>query len=55
MSRVIPVALALVMLTGGVVVWFTGVANDGKAWAFIGPVLAGFGVALLVVTFQRRR
>lgn len=32
-----------------------GSAMSGESfWAIVGPLVAGFGVALLVVTFQRR-
>ncbi len=33
-----------------------GSAMSGESfWAIVGPLVAGFGVALLVVTFQRRQ
>lgn len=54
MNRVVPLTIAVVMLLAGLALWFTGVDSNGKVWAFIGPVLAGFGIALLFVTLQKR-
>lgn len=54
MNRTLVMLIAAVMIVGGLFVWFTGVAKDGKAWAFIGPLVAGFGIALLIVMFQKR-
>ncbi|QIX26675.1 hypothetical protein ncot_08705 [Nocardioides sp. JQ2195] len=54
MNRAVPLTVAVLMLLAGMALWFTGVDREGRVWAFIGPVLAGFGIALLIVTFQRK-
>lgn len=54
MNRVVPLTVAALLLVAGFALWFVGVDRDGRVWAFIGPVLAGFGIALLIVTLQRR-
>jgi hypothetical protein len=60
MNKAVPLVIGGLMLVAGLV-WtlqglgyvsgspMTGVA----AWAIIGPLVAGFGVALMIVAFQR--
>lgn len=62
MSRGIRIGLGVLMIVAGFVFWGQGLGSiEGSPmtgstfWAYAGPVIAGFGVALLVVTFQRRR
>jgi len=51
----------LMVLVGGVwalqgLGYFEGSTMTGeKTWAIVGPVVAGFGLALMIVAFQRRR
>ena len=51
-------AAALLMAAGA---WFTyfglgaGGGGTSKSWATVGPLLAGFGVALVIVALTSRR
>lgn len=61
MRKAVAVAVGLLMVAvGGLwtlqgLGYVGGSAMSGESfWAILGPLVAGFGVALLVVTFQRR-
>lgn len=61
MKRTLPIALGVLMTVVGVVWTFQGLGYiEGSAmtgvevWAVIGPLLAGFGVALVYVGLRRR-
>jgi hypothetical protein len=60
--KILPLVIGVLMVVGGAVFTFQGLGYlEGSAmtgsdfWAVVGPLIAGFGVALLVVTFQNRR
>jgi hypothetical protein len=60
-KRTLPIALGLLMTVAGAVWTFQGLgylggsAMSGVAiWAVIGPLVAGFGVALVLVGLRRR-
>ena len=62
MTKALPVALGALMLLVGAVWTFQGLGYlDGspmtgvQVWAVIGPILAGFGVALMFVGLRGRR
>ncbi len=62
MRKLAGVVIGLLMLAAGTLWTFQGLgyvegsAMSGQSvWAVVGPLVAGLGVALLVVTFQRRR
>lgn len=62
MRKAVAVAVGLLMVAvGGLwtlqgLGYVGGSAMSGESfWAILGPLVAGFGVALLVVTFQRRQ
>ncbi|NYG57631.1 hypothetical protein BJ980_000554 [Nocardioides daedukensis] len=62
MKRGVPIALGVVMIIAGFVLWGQGLGaiegspmTGSKFWAYAGPLIAGFGVALIMVTLQRRR
>ena len=59
-----PLFLTSLLLAGllvGVGAWLTfyglgaGGGATSRSWATLGPLLGGFGVALLIVTVNRRR
>ena len=59
--RYLGIGLGALMLTVGALWTLQGLGYIGGSpmtgvafWAIIGPVVAGFGVALLIVTFRRR-
>lgn len=61
MKRTLPIALGVLMTVVGVVWTFQGlgyiegsVMTGVEVWAVIGPLLAGFGVALVYVGLRRR-
>ncbi|WP_067429495.1 hypothetical protein [Nocardioides jensenii] len=61
MNRTARIVLGSLLIVLGFIFWGQGLgAIEGSAmtgstfWAYAGPVIAGFGVALLVVTFQKR-
>lgn len=61
MRKATLVALAVLMVLIGAVWTFQGLGylegspmTDEPFWAIAGPVVAGFGIALLVVALQRR-
>jgi hypothetical protein len=61
MGRSVVLLLAVLMIAAGLVWTFQGLGYiKGSAmtgveiWAVIGPVLAGFGLALAIVAFRRR-
>ncbi len=61
MPRPVGIVLGLVMLAAGVVWTLQGLDYIGgsamsgvQAWAIIGPVVAGLGVALLIVVGRPR-
>lgn len=50
------------MIVAGFVFWAQGLGmiegspmTGSKFWAYAGPLIAGFGVALLLVILQKRR
>ncbi|MDT0203534.1 hypothetical protein [Nocardioides sp. AE5] len=54
-------ALAIVMLVGGFVVWGQalgyageGPFTDSTAWTYLGAIVAGLGLALLLAIFGNR-
>ncbi len=59
-NRLIGLVFAVVLLVVGAWLtieglgWGSGRATS-RAWATLGPILAGFGVALIAVTFSKRR
>ena len=62
MRKTLPVTLGVLMIVIGAIWTFQGLGYlEGSAmtgvafWAFAGPVIAGFGVALLVVGLRGRR
>lgn len=62
MTKALPAALGALMLLVGAVWTFQGLGYlEGSpmtgvaAWAVIGPILAGFGVALIIVALRGRR
>ncbi|KQY64501.1 MULTISPECIES: hypothetical protein [unclassified Nocardioides] len=62
MSRGIRITVGVLLVLLGFLFWGQGLgAIEGSAmtgstfWAYAGPVIAGLGVALLFVTFQKRR
>lgn len=42
------------MVLVGFLLTMHGLDTEATAWAILGPLLAGFGVALVMVTFSRR-
>ncbi|MGN6575425.1 MAG: hypothetical protein ACTHKG_07045 [Nocardioides sp.] len=61
MKRTLPIALGLQMVAVGALWTFQGLGYvEGSpmtgvaVWAIIGPLVAGFGVALLLVGLRRR-
>jgi hypothetical protein len=61
MRRGLGIALGLVMVVVGAVWTFQGLGYlEGSAmtgvdtWAMIGPIVAGFGVALVIVAARRK-
>ncbi len=62
MKKTLPITLGLLMAVVGAVWTFQGLGYlEGSpmtgvaVWAIIGPLVAGFGVALLLVGVRRRR
>jgi hypothetical protein len=62
MGRAVTLVLSALMILVGLIFTFQGLgylkgsAMTGVAfWAVVGPVLAGFGVALGIVAFRGRR
>jgi hypothetical protein len=62
MARAVGLALSALMIVVGLVFTFQGLGYlEGSAmtgvevWAVVGPVIAGFGVALGIVTLRGRR
>ncbi len=60
--RALPIALGAIMVLVGVVWTLQGLGylegspmTDQTLWAVLGPILAGFGVALIVVAGRRSR
>jgi hypothetical protein len=60
--KILPLVIGVLMVVGGAIFTFQGLDYlEGSAmsgsdfWAIVGPIIAGFGVALLFVTFQNRR
>jgi hypothetical protein len=61
MRRTLPVTLGLVMVVVGAVWTFQGLGylegspmTDQSIWAILGPLVAGLGVALVIVAARRR-
>jgi hypothetical protein len=61
-KKTLPVTLGLLMLVIGAVWTFQGLGylegspmTDVEVWAVIGPLLAGLGVALVIVGLRGRR
>lgn len=61
MGRAIALTLGLLMLGFGALFTFQGLGYVGGSamsgedfWAMVGPIIAGFGVALLLVGARRR-
>lgn len=61
MKKALPLVLGGLMLVVGLLWTLQGLGyvdgspmTDVAAWAIIGPLVAGFGVALMIVAFQRR-
>ena len=61
-GRHLAVVLGVVMLLGGGLWTLQGlgyvggsVMSGSETWAIIGPIVAGLGVALVIVGLQRRR
>ena len=61
MGRVVALVLAVLLVTVGLLWTFQGLGYvKGSAmtgvefWAVLGPVVAGFGVALAIVALRRR-
>lgn len=59
--RALGIALGVLMVVVGAIWTFQGlgylegsVMTDQSLWAVLGPVLAGFGVALVLVAARRR-
>ena len=57
-GRALGLAFAVLLLAGGGLLTFFGLGGSGggamsRSWATLGPILAGFGVALAIVTFKR--
>ena len=59
--RALSIALGAIMVLFGVVWTLQGLGyiedsamSDQALWAVLGPILAGFGVALIVVAARRR-
>ena len=59
--RALGIALGVLMVVVGAIWTFQGlgylegsVMTDQSIWAVLGPVLAGFGVALVLVAARRR-
>lgn len=62
MNRTLGLTLGVVMILAGFLFWGQGLGmiggspmTDSKFWAYAGPVIAGLGVALLLVVLQKRR
>jgi len=62
MGRVVALTLSALMIVAGLVFTFQGLGYlEGSAmtgvafWAIVGPVIAGFGLALGIVAFRGRR
>jgi hypothetical protein len=62
MGRIVVLTLSVLMIVAGLIFTFQGLGYiEGSAmtgvafWAVVGPVLAGFGVALGIVAFRGRR
>ena len=59
-GRVVGLVFAALLLAVGVWLtieglgWGSGSATS-RSWATLGPILAGFGIALVVVTFPKQR
>ena len=61
MKKALPLVLGGLMLVVGLLWTLQGLGyvdgspmTDVAVWAIIGPLVAGFGVALMIVAFQRR-
>ena len=61
MTKALPVALGALMLLVGAVWTFQGLGylegspmTDQSIWAVLGPLVAGLGVALVIVAARRR-
>ncbi len=61
-ARTLGLGLAVLLILVGVVWTFQGLGyiegsfmTGSRTWAVIGPITAGFGLALAVVVVQRRR
>ena len=59
--RPLPIALGAIMVVVGAIWTFQGLGylegspmTDQSIWAILGPLLAGLGVALLLVAVRRR-
>ena len=58
-GQLVGLAVAVVMLVAGGFLALTGMgylgtAGTSRTWAFVGSLLAGLGVALVVTVVQRR-
>lgn len=58
----LPLVIGALMLVGGAVFTFQGLGylegsamTDESFWAITGPLIAGFGLALMIVSVQNRR
>ena len=61
MGRVVALVLAVLMVAVGLIWTFQGLGyikgspmTGVELWAILGPVVAGFGVALAIVALRRR-
>ncbi len=60
-ARILGLVVATVMIVGGAAVTYLGLSHDGadgggdRTLGTLGPILAGLGVALVIVVLQRRR
>ena len=59
--RPLPIALGAIMVVVGAIWTFQGLGylegspmTDQSIWAILGPLLAGFGLALVLVSGRRR-
>lgn len=55
LAKIVGLALALLMITAGVVWAIPSNESPNNLLTAIGPAIAGFGVALAYVTLRRRR
>jgi TRAP-type C4-dicarboxylate transport system permease small subunit len=60
MTKALPLVIGGLMVVAGLIWTLQGLGYLGgspmsgvAAWAILGPLVAGFGVALLIVVFQR--